>query len=43
MADQGFRMTTQEDLIEKIENVLKTDLDFLKKLSPRELGILATP
>ena len=42
MDDEGSIMTTKEDLIEKIENILKTDLDFLKKLSPRELGILAT-
>jgi hypothetical protein len=35
-------MTTKEDLVERIENILKTDLDFLLKLAPRELGILAT-
>lgn len=35
-------MTTKEDLVERIENILETDLDFLLKLAPRELGILAT-
>ena len=35
-------MAAQEDLIEQIETILKTDLDFLLKLSLRELKILAT-
>ena len=34
-------MTAQEELIEQIGSILNTDLDFLSKLSPRELGILA--
>jgi hypothetical protein len=42
MAHQESMMTTKEDLVERIENILKTDLDFLLKLAPRELGILAT-
>jgi len=35
-------MAAQEDLIEQIESILKADMDFLLKLSPRELEILAT-
>ena len=38
-------MAAQEDLIEQIETtltILRTDLDFLLKLSPRELKILET-
>ena len=42
MAYQKSIMTTKEDLVEKIENILENDLDFLLKLAPRELGILAT-
>ena len=42
MAKQKSMMTAQEDLIEQIGDVLKTDLGFLHKLAPRELGILAT-
>ena len=42
MAHQESMMTTKEHLVERIENILKTDLDFLLKLAPRELGILAT-
>ena len=42
MANQKLIMTAQEDLIEQIGDVLKADLDFLHKLAPRELGILAT-
>jgi len=38
----GYKMTTKEELVGKIENILDTDLDFLFKLAPRELGILAT-
>ena len=42
MANQKSIMITKEDLVERIENILETDLDFLLKLAPRELGILAT-
>jgi hypothetical protein len=38
-------MAAQEDLIEQIGTtltILRTDLDFLLKLSPRELKILET-
>ena len=42
MAYQKTIMTTKEDLVERIENILKTDLEFLLKLAPRELVILAT-
>ena len=42
MTYQESIMTTKEDLAEGIENILKTDLGFLLKLAPRELGILAT-
>jgi hypothetical protein len=42
MAYQRSIMTAQEELIEQIGNILNTDLDFLSKLSPRELGILAS-
>ena len=38
----GYKMTAKEELVGKIENILNTDLDFLFKLAPRELGILAT-
>jgi hypothetical protein len=30
-------MTTKEDLVERIENILETDLDFLVELAPRSL------
>jgi len=42
MAYQKSMMTAKDDLVERIENILETDLDFLLKLAPRELGILAT-
>ena len=42
MAHQESMMTTKEDLVETIQKILKTDLGFLLKLAPRELGILAT-
>ena len=42
MADRKMIMTTNENLVEMIESILNTDLDFLLKLAPRELGILAT-
>jgi hypothetical protein len=35
-------MTQKEKLVELIENILNTDLDFLLKLAPEELRILAT-
>jgi hypothetical protein len=35
-------MRTKEDLVERIETILETDLNFLFKLAPRELGILAS-
>ena len=35
-------MMAKENLIERIDTILKTDLDFLLRLSPRELTILAT-
>lgn len=35
-------MMAKENLIERIDTILKTDLDFLLRLSPRELKILAT-
>ena len=41
MAYSKSIMTTKEDLVERIENILKTDLEFLLKLAPRELVILA--
>ena len=41
MAHQESMMITKEDLVEGIENILKTDLDFLLNLAPRELVILA--
>jgi hypothetical protein len=34
-------MMTAKNLVEEMENLLKADLDFLSKLAPRELGILA--
>ena len=42
MLSPGSMMTTKEDLVERIENILEADLDFLVKLAPRELGILVT-
>ena len=41
MAHQESAMTTKELLCEEIENILKTDVDFLLKLAPREMAILA--
>ena len=41
-ADQRSIMKAKENLVEEIAEILKTDLDFLFKLAPRELGILAT-
>jgi len=38
----GYKMTTREELVGVIEDILSTELDFLFKLAPRELGILAT-
>jgi hypothetical protein len=38
----GYKMTAKEELVGLIEDILSTDLDFLFKLAPRELGILAT-
>jgi hypothetical protein len=35
-------MSQKEKLVEMIENTLNTDLDFLLKLAPGELRILAT-
>ena len=35
-------MMAKENLIERIDTILKTELDFLLRLSPRELKILAT-
>jgi len=42
MAYSETIMAVQESLIEEIGNILKADLDFLYKLTPRELEILAT-
>jgi len=42
MAHHESKMTTKEDLVEGIQNILKTDLDFLLNLAPSELVILAT-
>jgi len=41
MANQKSIMATHRELVEEIEDILKNDLDFLYKLAPRELGILA--
>ena len=41
MTYQRTRMDAVEILIEQIGNMLNTDVDFLLKLSPKELGILA--
>ena len=35
-------ISTKEQLVGMIEDLLNTDLDFLCKLAPGELGILAT-
>ena len=35
-------MMAKENLIERIDTILKTELDFLLRLSPKELKILAT-
>ena len=42
MGYQRSIMTTIEDLLERIENIPKIEPDSLVKLTPRELGILAT-
>jgi len=42
MANQKSIMATHRELVEEIEDILRTDLGFLYKLAPRELGILAT-
>ena len=42
MPHQKSIMAAQEELIEQIRTALKADLDFLHKLAPRELGILAS-
>jgi len=42
MAYQKSMMATHRMLVNEIESMLKTDLNFLYKLTPRELGILAT-
>jgi hypothetical protein len=42
MAYQRSIMTTIEDLLERIENIPKIESDSIVKLTPRELGILAT-
>jgi hypothetical protein len=42
MTYQRTIMTAEEIFIEQIGNILNTDVDFLLKLSPKELGILAT-
>jgi len=41
MTYQESMMTTKENLVESIEDLLGTDLHFLRKLDPRELAILA--
>jgi hypothetical protein len=41
MAYQESAMATKEVLVEEIENILKIDLDFLSKLAPKDLVILA--
>jgi len=35
-------MATHRELVREIENILKTDMDFLYKLAPRELAIFVT-
>jgi len=42
MAYQRSIMTTIEDLLERIENIPKTQPDSIVTLTPIELGILAT-
>jgi len=42
MAYQKLAMAAHRELVKEVENILKTDLGFLYKLAPRELGILAT-
>jgi hypothetical protein len=44
MASVNLNMTTKEDLVEQISKFLQADgdLDFLLKLAPRELVILAS-
>ena len=41
MPYQKSIMATHRQLVKEIEGILKTDLDFLYKLAPRKLGILA--
>jgi hypothetical protein len=43
MAPGNFTMTSKEDLVDKISKILKADgdLDFLFKLAPKELAVLA--
>ena len=41
MAHQESAMTTKEVFMEEIRNILKTDLEFLYKLAPKEIAILA--
>ncbi len=43
MAYQKSIMATHRELVKEIENILKTDLGFLYKLAPRELGIFSRP
>ena len=44
MTHVSFSMTTKEDLVDQISKFLQADdeLDFLLKLAPRELAILAS-
>jgi len=42
MAYQKSIMATHRELVREIENILKTDMDFLYKLAPRELAIFVT-
>ena len=42
MVEQRSIMQAKKNLVEEITEILKADLDFLFKLAPRELGILAT-
>jgi hypothetical protein len=44
MAHVSFNMASKEDLVDQISKFLQgdDDLDFLLKLAPRELAILAS-
>jgi hypothetical protein len=44
MAHVSFKMTSKEDLVDQISKFLQADddLDFLLKLAPRELAVLAS-